>query len=756
MFPAARAWLLPALLLGSGFSALVYQVLWLRLLGLVFGVTVHAASTVLAAFMGGLAIGSLLSGRIADRVRVPLRWLGGVELMIAASALATPWLLDALEAVYRAAYPSVSGQPGVLTMLRFAGSISALIIPTAFMGATMPFALRAASETAPSGTRISVLYAANTAGALFGAWLTGYHLVSGIGIGRSFQLAAAINVVVGCIALLWPRSSPDASARTTADADRIIRSAYPFARADRYAVLVVAAASGFVGLALEVIWFRTLVMFLAATTYVFTIVLAIVLGGIAAGSAIMAPLLRHQRDWVARLGVLQAAIAITAVASLAAQAWTYSRGWRTSAVLQGSALTVLPTMLLMGAAFPVAVHCWLRNDDAPSPRVGHRAGLFYMTNLLGAIAGAVAAGFLLIPRLGIRWSLVVVSSVGLVSAIVVLAVVSRRRRPAIVWALGSVTLFVAIASVLPDPLSAALARRYGGERLLWREEGVQTTVTVQQSDTQRVLYLDGLHQTNDSAGMVAVHAQIGTLAMAIHNDPKRALVVGLGGGATAGSVARFSTASVDVVELSPGVVRAADWFRHINGDVVRRPNVTLRVDDGRNYLLLTGNRYDVITADIIQPFHAGAGSLYSVEYFRLARRALQEGGVMLQWIGQRTKSHYHLIARTFLEAFPHATAWAGGSLIVGSVEPLRLSRESFEKRLADPEIGPVLRAAGLTSFAALLALYAAGPDDLKRFVGDGPVLSDDRPLVEYFRSLPGGEDVDLTGLRGDVRQHVAP
>jgi spermidine synthase len=520
-------------------------------------------------------------------------------------------------------------------------------------------------------------------------------------------------------------------------------------------VLAVAAASGFVGLALEVIWFRTLVMFLAATTYMFTIVLAIVLGGIAAGSAIMAPLLARQRDWVARLGVMQAAVALTAVASLAAQAWTYSRGWRTSAILQGTALTVLPTMLLMGAAFPLAMHCWLRGGDGDADGVGRRAGRFFMTNLLGAICGAVAAGFLLIPRLGIRTSLIVAASISLASALLIFAVLGRRRRFALCCSGASVVGFITIASVLPDPLSATINRRYGGERLLWREEGVQTTVTVQQGTDQRVLYLDGLHQTNDSAGMVAIHAQIGSLAMAVHRDPEDALVVGLGGGATAGAVAKFSNVAVDVVELSPGVIRGAAWFAHINGDVVRRPNVTMHVDDGRNYMLLTPKRYDVITADIIQPFHAGAGNLYSLEYFRLARRALREGGVMLQWVGLRQRSQYTLIARTFLEAFPHATAWAGGSLLVGSAEPLQLSRAAFERRLADPMRGAALREAGFSSFERLLALYTAGPDELRRFLGDGPVLTDDRPLVEYFRSLPAGEgDIDVAPLRGDVGGYV--
>jgi spermidine synthase len=243
---------------------------------------------------------------------------------------------------------------------------------------------------------------------------------------------------------------------------------------------------------------------------------------------------------------------------------------------------------------------------------------------------------------------------------------------------------------------------------------------------------------------------IGHLPMLLHPNPSRALVVGLGGGATAGAVAHHG-ASIDLVELSGSVVRGAEWFRHINDDVVRRPNVALRVDDGRSYLLLSGQQYDVITADIIQPIHAGAGSLYSVEYFTLARNALRPGGLMLQWIGLREPSHYKLIARTFLQVFPDATAWADGSLLVGSLTPLQVRPEDIARKLANPDVRRAVSSVGITDAASVLRLYTAGPDEIRRFIGNGPRLTDDRPLLEYHRSLPrDAGTIDVSALRGSV------
>jgi len=779
---------LAGLLFCSGFSALVYQTLWLRLLGLVFGVTVHAAGTVLAAFMAGLALGSLAGGRLADRVRAPLRWFGTAELLVGLSALATPPLLRTLETVYRQVHLTVSDDGSMLAAVRFVCSFTVLLVPTTLMGATLPLVLRSSIARASElGTRAAGLYAANTAGALAGAAITGYYLVSQIGIAASFRLAALVNILVGLTAVFWPMrffstavdgagdaaigARAPAAAATSEFASQRLRPCLGVgsqatgapkkgpelpARVRRL-VLAVFAVSGFTGLALEIIWFRALVMFLAATTYVFTLILAVVLGGIAFGSAIATRALRHDRDWIARLAVLQIASALAAVASLGAQAWTYSRGWRTSAALQGSALATLPTMILMGAAFPIGLYCWTIGGEAADARAGDRVGRFYLVNLSGSLAGALAAGFLLIPWLGTRGSLIAVASLSLAAGLVLLATLARAR-PRFATALGggALVLFAAIASVLPDPLQAVLSRRYPGERVLWREEGAQSTVTVQAAE-RRVLYLDGLHQANDAPDMLLTHWQIGTLAMVLHLDPRDALVIGLGGGVTASAVARFSDASVDLVELSPSVVRAADWFRHVNGDVLRRPNVRLRIDDGRNYLLLTSKRYDVITADIIQPFHAGAGNLYSVEYFQLAAKALRDDGLMLQWIGHRPEAQYKLIARTFLAAFPHTTVWVNGTLLVGTRQPLRLPLARYRERLADPVFGGALGRAGIAGFGGLVRLYTAGPEEFRRFVGEGPILTDDRPLVEFFLSLPRDDrDISLAGLSGDVNRHIVP
>jgi spermidine synthase len=751
--------LLVLLLLGSGFSALIYQVIWVRLLGLVFGVTVYAASAVLAAFMGGLALGSYLAGRLSDRVRSPLRWFAAAETLIGLSALATPTLLAWLTPLYRQISAARADDTGALTLARLACSAAILLVPTTMMGAIVPFVLRRAiSGSRDVARRAALLYAANTAGALTGTLAAGYVLISSVGLTRTMRLAAAVNLGVAAVAFLAAgrRFSPSNGGTAIDEANRNdLQTATPetpsLTPAVRRTVLVVFGISGFVSLALEIVWIRALLMFLPATTYVFTIILATVLGGIATGSAIAAAL-RRRVPSLRALAAIEAAIALSALLSMWALATTYAAGWRTSAALQPIALSILPTTIFMGLAFPLGLHYW----SLGAARVGARVGAFYALNVAGAVAGALAAGFVLIPWLGARGSLVALAGITLGCALSLYAAAGRSPVALTVRAATLIVLFVIAAWAVPDPLATALERRYRGEQVLWREEGVQSTVSVHRGeDGRRILYLDGLHQANDQPGMLATHRAIGTLAMALHPEPRDALVVGLGGGATAGAVARFSDARITIVELSPGVVRAAPWFAHATGNVLQQPHVRLRVADGRNHLLLTNERYDVITADIIQPFHAGAGSLYSAEYFRLARAALRDDGLMLQWIGHRPRSQYLLIARTFLEVFPHATAWNGGTLLAGTVRPLKLEVERYRERLRDPRFGSALGSVGIAGWGGLVRTYTAGPDELRAFVGPGPILTDDRPLVEYFMSLPKNEpDIDLSTLHGDVRRHI--
>jgi len=303
-------------------------------------------------------------------------------------------------------------------------------------------------------------------------------------------------------------------------------------------------------------------------------------------------------------------------------------------------------------------------------------------------------------------------------------------------------------------VDSLLAQRHPGEPILWREEGVQTTASIQSIvfGRRRVLYLDGYHQADDTGGLTRVHHRIGVLPLALHPNPRTALVVGLGGGATSGALARYGAVDVTVVELSDTVVRASDFFRNINFDVLRRPNVHLRVDDGRNFLALTRQRYDVITADAIPPIRAGAASLYSAEYFQTVRHALNDGGVVVQWF-EGTDAEWRTVARTFLSVFPDATVWAEGSLLVGTKRALRLDAADFNVKLEVPGLGDALRSVGLNRFEDLVGLFRAGPADLRRWVGEGPIFTDDRPILEYFLSQPR-EPLNLKALPNDVAQHV--
>jgi spermidine synthase len=771
----ARLALLLVLFFLSGASALVYQVLWMRLLALVFGVTVHAASTVLAAFMLGLAIGSAGAGRLADRVRRPLVTFAGAEALVAVAALATPLGLAGVEAIYVGLYPALGGWPIVVSFLRFILSFAVLLVPTILMGATLPLVVKSAlARGSILGRQVSLLYAFNTAGAVLGTLLAGIWMVPQLGISSSFRIAAALNLLVAGGALLTSKLQPSPltsieSATSTAESTL----ATPASPAVLRLVLATFAISGFVSFALEIIWFRMLVILFRPTTYAFTIMLATVLGGIALGSGLSTFLTGRRRiNLVASLAVLELLLALAAAFSMFFIGHANSVYIGSGPLFAGTPLSyygpmaltsiiaIFPAALLMGMAFPVGIAIW--TSDGGDAHAGERVGVIYAVNVAGAVAGSLASGFLLLPTVGSRYSLIATSALALVMGVLLL---SRLPRRALSHGFGfaAVAAFTVLTAITPDSVTRLLHARYPSEQPVWRDEDGHATVAILRrmssfAQTIHRLYINGMHQASDEPGMVAYHRAIGSLAVAVHPDPRRILVIGVGGGATAGAVAAFSDRiPVDVVELSPAVAEAARRFSGVNQNLFERPNVHLRVDDGRNYMLLTPERYDIVTADVILPIHAGAGNLYSVEYYRLMRRVLHNRGIAVQWIGSAGETEYKLIMRTFVSVFPHTTLWHGGSLMVGSSRPLVLDEAAFLRKQAAPPSKAMLDASGFNNFQALLRRYNAGPTELKTFLGEGPILTDDRPLTEYFLSLPQNDrPVDLSKVVGSVSRHVLP
>jgi spermidine synthase len=521
------------------------------------------------------------------------------------------------------------------------------------------------------GGRIGLLYAINTTGAIVGALVAGFYLISEIGVDLSFRIAAATNIVIGMVAVIAAFAMPPQMQQETrrsggnSSPDLLISCD----RTQRQIVLWTFFVSGLMSLALEIIWFRMLVVFLRPTAYAFTIMLACVLGGIALGSALAAPILRLRVRWLPVLAVIQALIGVAAVLSFnaltrspaiidAATPWFDRMGLNTylAPLIASSVVAMLPTTLLLGLAFPIGLSLWAGDDTHED--TSRRVGAFYSLNVFGAILGSVLAGFVLLPAFGSRNSLIAVSALATASSMAIAWSMRKANPPtAITVAVVAPMLFLMAARTAVDPFDVAFERFHRRETLVWRDEGVQTTVAVHDragNPPMRILFLDGNHQANDSIPTAFVHHRLGALPVMLHQAPTTALVVGLGGGATPGAVARYKV-DVDVVELSAAVVAGSDFFKRINFDLLTRPNVHLRVDDGRNFLMMGRKKYDVITADIILPRHAGAGALYSKEYYELVRDSLAEGGLAMQWNGGDSLTEYKLLMRTFISVFPYTT-----------------------------------------------------------------------------------------------------
>jgi spermidine synthase len=766
----------------SGASGLIYQVVWVRQLSLVFGVTAYAISTVLSSFFAGLAIGSFLAGRWVDRLRSPLRAYAAVELLVAVAGLLTPVAFALARLVYVGLNDRLSIE-GLwpLTAVRFVLAFIVLLVPTTLMGATLPLVVRSSlARGAGVARNLSLLYAANTFGAMAGTFLAGFELIGRYGLRTSLVIAACCNLIAATAAFALSRLSPQpevaagpavltdgASAAGLAARAAEGQGGEPFPWSNRVinATLVAFGISGGVSLAYEVVWARVLAIFFDASTYGFTAMLTMVLLGIGAGSWLISPVIARRWNWplifagieavVGVLGLLAIPV-LTHVIPLADRLGLYAdpgplAEFGVKFMAFAAFVVVFPPMLLLGASFPVAARI-----AGTAGGVGRRVGGVYAVNVFGGIAGALIGGFLLVPYVGVRASLLMLASLNLLLAVVIVWSVTGTARRTAAPALAALVTVVAGVALAPNLLSGIFRDRFIGQDVIWVDEGLENTVAVTDArgTLERKMYINGQPQASTVGFIAAYHQLIGHLPMLLHPEPKRALVIGLGGGATAGALSSHSGTEVDLVELSSAVVHAAPLFRSINRDVLLRPNVHLRVDDGRNFLLLSDRKYDVITADIIRPHHAGATNLYSREYYRLAKDALADDGIMVQWLEQLSEEHYKILMRSFVDTFPYVTLWAEGSLLVGSKQPLALDRVTLERRIDDPLARNSLILLGLDSPEAVLRLYTGNRDEALRYLaGEGRAITDDHPYVEFYRTLGSvRRPPDVSGFSRDTRQ----
>ncbi len=735
-----------AIFILSGAAGLMYEVVWSRQLVLVFGNTTQAVSTILTGFFGGMAIGSFLGGRLADRVRSPLRMYGVIELVLVVVVLATPLTFRLLHEVYRGAYGALEGSFEAIALLRFALAILALAPATILMGATLPALTRQLTGDAHLSSAFGRLYAANTLGAILGTFAAGIVLIELLGLTGTLVVGAACSAIAGLVAL---RLAQGADPVAPVAHDRAPKA--PAARRDTSAArprlaLGLAFVSGLTSLGYQVLWTRLMSSGTGNSTYVFTLILGTFLIGIALGAAAFTRLRPYIGRPVVAIAVAQVAVAILAFGGLVLvigrpgpldPSRVLESAW---AILGPMLLVVLPTTFVMGFTFP-ASSALLGDDRA---RVASSAGSLLASNTFGAIVATFAIPFLVIPTVGSPVAVALLTLVNVITALVLLAVATgvdsvRRLATAAVAAAVGLAVVVGIASpgTVVDPGAARVLEK-GGTIFASAEDEIASVQAGQV--VARELWVTGTSMT-----LLTVDAKLmPVLPLVLRPESESALTVafGMGSAFRAGLVAGLRT---DAVELVPSVPEMFGWFYDDAAAVLADPNGQVIVADGRNHVELTDRRYDIIVTDPPPPIESsGASVISSLEYYRAGHARLNPGGVMMQWAPYGSNvDEFRGHLRTFHAVFPHVIIAFGpggyGFFMFGSDDPMAFTDAAIAEVLGRPGIleeissafdSPERTIEGWTE--RIHSLVWLTDDEVSAFTGDGPLITDDRPLPEYF------------------------
>ncbi len=709
-----------AIFLISGCAGLVYEVMWTRSFGLVFGSTTRAASVVLAAFFLGMAVGNWLGGRFAGTTRArALRSYAWIELAVAAAALLVLGWLQLYHSAYPALYRGTLSSPAALSVLQLGLAVLALGPPCIGMGATLPLMSRAVvTNEAHLGRRLGFVYALNTFGGVAGVILSGFWLPVALGVRGSMFLAALLNVVAATAALWAARRLSDtalsAPARTAPP---------PLLRGALRPLALAATISGLGTLALEVLFTRLLVNAMDSSVFSFALVLATFLVSLALGSALVSAVVDRLRSpWlVVAAGSSLGAFAILIAPALCSRAWWASFDqplWpgalgTASVLLPISFLVMGPPALLIGTVLPATWRAAIGRAEDAGTLVGRLTSL----NTLAGVVGSLAAGFVLIPWLGTGRSLLLVAC--LYATLGMLALLQGPpSRARCLTAAGLALGFVAFASlrtwqIVPLVLSPS-------DRLIALDEGEGATVSVTETKQgERQLNVNSRYTLGSSHGG-DVHRSQGELALALAGAPRDVAFIGVATGMSVSAIAAHpSIERVVAIELLPGVLRMAEFFRVENGGVLEDPRVTVQLADGRNHLFGTDQRFDAIVGDLFVPWHAGTGYLYTVEHFANVRERLREGGVFAQWLqaDQTSENEVASIAASFISAFDDAELWLN---TLDGGRPL-LAFVGFQGRSPNAIAPPPT--SGLVKIC--------GRKVLREWSQGAPLNTDDSPIIEF-------------------------
>ena len=747
----------------SGVTGLIYEVVWTRLLTLVMGNTHYSVATVLTAFMGGLALGSFLGGRLIDRGFDPLKVYAFLEFCIGVYCFFVPALTDLALPLFKWIYAHYQDTYPQTAALRFLVCGVILLAPTAFMGATLPALSKfVARDTAFIGRDVGGLYAVNTFGAVLGALSSAFVLMPWLGLRTTIGFAAAVNMAIALAVVLFVSRSRGGGREPAAENPPELAEANPAEKSgidrQRLLILWVFGFSGVAAMVYQVAWNRIFSLVLGSSVYAFSLIVTTFILGLALGAVVFSRLCGLFGNLVKTLGVLQVGIGVSAFVTLPLlgsvpllNRWVYRNFGVEFATVQWSnfliifAFLFVPTFL-MGGQFPVV----MKIVTGSLARVGRGVAAAYAANTVGAIFGSFAGGFILLPRLGIQNSILGAAWLNLGLGVVLLSLTAGPAfkryvlPPALlVCLLGARAMpawdkaVISSGSFMPyriGDLDDALRKT---NKILFYREGLHVTVTTELAVSGNIfLRVNG---KTDASLALDMRTQLlsGYLPLFFHKRPDSVLLIGQGSGITLGAVEQFPVESIDLVEISAAVIDGSRFFAPFNHHALDDRRVRLILEDGRNHIALTDKKYDVIISEPSNPWISGVGALFTREFFDLSKKRLNPGGIICIWVHTNmSPENFKSVTGTFAAVFPYVSMWEAivgdDYLLIGSEEPYRLPYGKVQALLHDnPAIHKDLGGIGVRNVRDLMSLMAVSTAGLKAFSRGAPLHTDDNLLLEF-------------------------
>ncbi len=716
----------------SGATSLALEVAWSKELSYLLGVDIYAATTVITAFMAGLGLGALVAARLFRRVRASIRVYGLLQLTIGACGMLSIPLFRSTQPVLSLLYAQLNYESGFFLAARFVVVFGLMLLPVTLMGMTLPVVVGASAggHRRRFASLAGRLYGVNTLGAVTGTLLAGFLLVPRLGLLRTCLLTGMVDFLIGVAVLLVFRRAPAAAhaepTKSRHDAAKASRGTTTNSRLSW--PLVIFTLSGLAALGAEVAWFRILARIIGPSVHAFAIMLVLYLSGIGGGSLAGSWLVRRQADIRLMTGLTLGACAVGILLPLIAlnemPLW-YAELYR-SLVSDGftgrlfliqailSAWLILPATIALGMLFPLVARAYDQHNKNRALHAENTVGRLYFGNTLGAVSGCLLMGFWALPTLGVKTSLVAAAMlVAGLSAFLLLSGNAKERRHGVRWSGALAAALVLILMIAPPPdqqlLNAGLysdmvdPKKSMGRhdrdalplgRLLMFREGINNSVAVVANkfdDGNLTLHLTG-HWVSTTEFHGRLHLRfLGHLPMLFARTPKSVAVIGYGTGITTGTVLLYpQVQKVDVFELEAAVIDATRYFNFINHQPLEDHRTRVFTLDGRSHLTYDNSSYDVITADPIHPFVAGAANLYSQDFYRVAQRRMNDGGVFCQWIPLAAISEeaFKTILKSMHSVFPHTAIFTffGEAVVIASRQPLDRDWEKFTSRFAAPRV----------------------------------------------------------------------